>query len=145
MALHRIIPSLGPGTLRGLKYLFDCAGDHPHRLRRLPAFHRPRLPAPGLAIRKDRAIVAIRDALYELANVLEHLALARTRFEHAVEGEQRSIHAFGARGRRRGRGEGNFAVVPLVREGDCSGRCVSCEFGWERRPNADIDADIAYA
>lgn len=136
---------MGSGTLRGLKHLLDCAGDHPYRLRRLPALHRPRLTAACLAIREDRTVIPISDALYELADVLEHLALARTGFEHAVEGEQRSIHAFGTRGRGRGRGESNFAVVPLVREGDRSGRCVARKFSWEWWTNADIDADVAYA
>jgi len=145
LALHRIIPSLGPGTFRGPKYLFDCAGDHPHCLRRLTALHRPRLPTPRLAIREDCAVIPIRNALYELTNILEHLALARAGFEYAVEGEQRSIHAFGARSCGRGRGEGNFAVVPLVRESYCGGWCVGREFGWERRTNADVDSDVACA
>jgi hypothetical protein len=87
LALHRIIPPLGPGTLRGLKYLLDSAGDHPYCLRRLTALHCPCLTAPRLAIREDGAVVPIRDALYELADVLEYLALARAGLEHAVKGE----------------------------------------------------------
>jgi len=99
LPFHRIIPSLGPGVLRCLKYLLDCAGDHPHCRRRLTTLHGPRLPTPRLTIREDRAVVPIRDALYKLADVLEHLALARAGLEYAIEGEQRGVHALSTRSR----------------------------------------------
>ena len=136
---------MGPGTLRGIKYLLDCARDHPHRLGRLTTLHCPCFPAPRLAIREDRAVVPVRDALYELADVLEHLALTRAGLKYTVEGEQRGIRALGTRGRGRGRGEDDLAVVPLVWEGDCRSRCVGCELGWEWRTNTDVDADVACA